>query len=154
MSDIQYSVVYTGYGNDEPVMKRVILRRTRLPRTKEHAMSDSLRDRLAESITDAIETVLDQHEFMHNTSRCSCGLRNNMDGDLLDLHRVSLIGETVRNTLALPHRRKPVTLGQSPPPKCLCGHAFHTGPCQWRSGVDTPGVLYCHCPNGELDGDR
>lgn len=23
MSDIKYSVVYTGYGNDEPVMKRV-----------------------------------------------------------------------------------------------------------------------------------
>lgn len=25
MSDVQYSVVYTGYGNDEPVMKRIIL---------------------------------------------------------------------------------------------------------------------------------
>jgi hypothetical protein len=65
-------------------------------------MTDNLRDRLAESITDAIETILDQHEFTTQSGQCSCGLRNNMDGDVLDLHRISLIGETVRNTLAIP----------------------------------------------------
>ena len=36
-----------------------------------------------------------------------------------------------------------MTLAQSPPPMCLCGHDFHTGPCDG-----------CHCPDGELDGDR
>lgn len=61
-----------------------------------------LRDRLAESITDAIETILDQHEFTTQSGQCSCGLRNNMDGDVLDLHRISLVGEAVRNTLATP----------------------------------------------------
>jgi len=45
-------------------------------------------------------------------------------------------------------------LGSSPPPTCLCGHDFHTGPCEWASGIDAHGVLHCHCPNGELDGDR
>lgn len=45
-------------------------------------------------------------------------------------------------------------LGQSPPPFCLCGHPFHAGTCTWRPSADTHGVLYCHCPDGELDGDR
>lgn len=45
-------------------------------------------------------------------------------------------------------------LGSSPPPKCLCGHDFHAGPCNWSPSADTHGILYCHCPDGELDGDR
>lgn len=53
-----------------------------------------------------------------------------------------------------------MTLGQSPPPLCLCGHPFHTGTC--GSGAAAPSAarpypeltLYCPCPNGELDGDR
>ena len=45
-------------------------------------------------------------------------------------------------------------LGQSPPPKCMCGHAFHTGPCAGHTYVDEPGLGFCHCPDGELDGDR
>lgn len=44
-------------------------------------------------------------------------------------------------------------LGASPPPTCLCGHDFHTGPCDGHTYVDEPGG-FCHCPNGELDGDR
>ena len=50
-------------------------------------------------------------------------------------------------------------LGQSPPPKCLCGHDFHTWPCD----ADNPDQREpdwdwsderCCCPRGELDGDR
>ncbi len=37
-------------------------------------------------------------------------------------------------------------LGQSPPPKCLCGHDFHAGTCNWSPSADTHGILYCHCP--------
>jgi len=45
-------------------------------------------------------------------------------------------------------------LGTSPPSFCLCGHDFHTGPCDGRTYVDEPGLGFCHCPDGELDGDR
>lgn len=49
-------------------------------------------------------------------------------------------------------------LGQSPPPVCLCGHDFHTGPCELADvcceGTDREHYYRCHCPDGELDGDR
>lgn len=50
-------------------------------------------------------------------------------------------------------------LGSSPPPMCMCGHAFHTGPCGSTDLLLTNrcGSIYsraCHCPDGELDGDR
>ena len=49
---------------------------------------------------------------------------------------------------APPRRRKPVTLGQSPPTVCLCGHHVddhlgHHGLCQ-----------LCLCPLFEPDSDR
>lgn len=46
-----------------------------------------------------------------------------------------------------------MTLGQSPPPMCLCGHDFHAGPCD-SEPRDEFDVWICHCPDGELDGDR
>ena len=45
-------------------------------------------------------------------------------------------------------------LGTSLPSFCLCGHDFHAGPCDGRTYVDEPGLGFCHCPDGELDGDR
>jgi len=47
-------------------------------------------------------------------------------------------------------------LGQSPPPVCLCGHDFHAGPCEFIGACDgcDRHVCFCHCPDGELDGDR
>lgn len=56
-------------------------------------------------------------------------------------------------------------LGSSPPPMCLCGHDFHTGPCDSVVNLsdflsddilvsNPPPSRPCHCPNGELDGDR
>lgn len=44
-------------------------------------------------------------------------------------------------------------LGSSPQPVCLCGHTFHRGPCVGEP-VDEYDVWLCHCPDGELDGDR
>lgn len=45
-------------------------------------------------------------------------------------------------------------LGSTPPPMCVCGHAFHRGHCEGRAYVDEPRLGFCHCPNGELDEDR
>lgn len=45
-------------------------------------------------------------------------------------------------------------MGGSPPPVCICGHEFHRGPCDGRSYRDEHGLGFCHCPDGELDGDR
>ncbi len=54
-------------------------------------------------------------------------------------------------------------LGQSPPPMCLCGHDFHTGPCEWACDCGTCSAFVaetgihpaaCYCPDGDLDGDR
>lgn len=52
-----------------------------------------------------------------------------------------------------------MTLGQSPPPVCLCGHDFHTGPCGHidlllTNRCESVYARDCHCPDGELDGDR
>ncbi len=44
-------------------------------------------------------------------------------------------------------------LGTSPPSFCLCGHDFHAGPCD-SEPRDEFDVWICHCPDGELDGDR
>ncbi len=57
-----------------------------------------------------------------------------------------------------------MTLGQSPPPMCLCGHDFHTGPCDGVVRLadvlgshivahNPPPDRPCRCPDGELDGD-
>ena len=47
-------------------------------------------------------------------------------------------------------------LGASPPPMCTCGHGFHRGACQEQTAayLDDARSIYCHCPDGELDGDR
>lgn len=42
-------------------------------------------------------------------------------------------------------------LGASPPSFCVCGHDFHTGPCRHPETCES---CICHCPDGELDGDR
>lgn len=57
-------------------------------------------DTIAETVTDAVESVLDGHDFSTTDSECSCGLRDNMDGDVLILHRISLIGRMVDRALA------------------------------------------------------
>lgn len=101
-------------------------------------MSGSVRDRLAESITDAIETILDQHEFIHNTSRCSCGLRNNMDGDVLDLHRISLIGEAVRNALAIPG----IAVVELPGPDGMEGDDPYWGDAWWIRYLRGDGIEF------------
>lgn len=56
---------------------------------------------LADTITDAVEDVVNAHEFERNGSVCSCGLRNNLDGDVLYLHRISLIGSAIRGVLGV-----------------------------------------------------
>lgn len=61
-------------------------------------MSD---DELQDRIDDAMEDVLLAHEPLDNDSRCSCGARNNMDGDVLHGHRLGLLSEAVRNALGV-----------------------------------------------------
>jgi hypothetical protein len=57
-------------------------------------------DELLERIDDAIERALWAHESLDNDSRCSCGARNNMDGDVLHSHRLGAISWEVRGVLA------------------------------------------------------
>ena len=52
--------------------------------------------------------------------------------------------------------------GASPPPVCTCGHRFHRGECNDYNdlrevAIGKGALVYgrpCHCPDGELDGDR
>lgn len=55
----------------------------------------------ADNITQAVEEVIWVHDFGDRDRMCSCGVLNNMDGDLLQLHRTSLIGAAIRGVLGV-----------------------------------------------------
>lgn len=57
-------------------------------------LDESLHDKLV----DAVETVLLAHEHIPDVV-CTCGARNNMDGDLLHSHRISLIDNAIEDVL-------------------------------------------------------
>jgi|GraSoiStandDraft_46_1057282.scaffolds.fasta_scaffold920080_1 hypothetical protein len=57
-------------------------------------------DKVLDQIDDAIERVMFSHHPLDNDSRCSCGARNNMDGDVLDAHRMGLVSDAVRGVFA------------------------------------------------------
>lgn len=57
-------------------------------------------DELLERVDDAIEDALLAHESLDNDSRCSCGVINNMDGDVLHCHRLGEISWAVRGVFA------------------------------------------------------
>jgi hypothetical protein len=59
-----------------------------------------MNDALLELIDDAIEDTLLAHAALDNDSRCSCGARNNMDGDVLHGHRLGAVSEAVRAVLS------------------------------------------------------
>lgn len=71
-------------GNDQPIYDEVVLT-----------------DEFVESIEDAIEDAMSQHEPLRNDSVCSCGAKNNMDGDVLFSHRVGAVTTAVRHALGL-----------------------------------------------------
>jgi hypothetical protein len=54
-------------------------------------------DRLLDRIDDAIETSMSSHEETDDV--CSCGVRNNMDGDVLFSHRVGSVIDAVHAVL-------------------------------------------------------
>jgi hypothetical protein len=60
---------------------------------------DDVDESLFDRIDDAIEDVLNGHQPLNNDSQCSCGARNNMDGDVLHGHRLSELSDAVRHVL-------------------------------------------------------
>ena len=54
-----------------------------------------------ERIDDALENALIAHEPLDNDSRCRCGARNNMDGDVLHGHRLGALSQAVRGALGV-----------------------------------------------------
>jgi len=54
-------------------------------------ISEELEDKIGE----AIETAMGRHEPLKNDSVCTCRFRNNMDGDVLFAHRISVVREAV-----------------------------------------------------------
>jgi hypothetical protein len=60
-----------------------------------------LTEQQVERLDDAIDTAMLMHESVANDSRCSCGARNNMDGDVLHAHRVGMVTYAVHHALGL-----------------------------------------------------
>lgn len=58
-------------------------------------MTPQQADTLCEQLTDAVERVLDVHDMLENGQSCSCGARNNMDGDLLHGHRIGTVSSVI-----------------------------------------------------------
>jgi hypothetical protein len=58
-----------------------------------------LTDGQQERIDDAIESAMSAHEPLKGDSVCSCGVRNNMDGDVLFGHRVGTVSAAVQNAI-------------------------------------------------------
>lgn len=56
-------------------------------------------DELLDDIDDVVETAMADHESVRNDSACSCGVRNNMDGDVLFTHRVGVVLAAIRTVL-------------------------------------------------------
>lgn len=63
-------------------------------------------DDLMDRLDDAIDTAMLMHEPRDNDSRCTCGARNNMDGDVLHGHRVGAVSDAVRRALGDMHREQ------------------------------------------------
>ncbi len=62
-----------------------------------------LTDEQFDVLDEAIDEAMWDHESLDNDSRCSCGVVNNMDGDVLHGHRVGVVSEAVRSAiLSLP----------------------------------------------------
>jgi len=59
----------------------------------------SLTDDDYDRIDDAIGTAMGQHEALNNDSVCTCGVRNNMDGDVLFSHRWGTVVDAVHIVL-------------------------------------------------------
>ncbi|AKU45469.1 recombination directionality factor [Mycobacterium phage Nhonho] len=56
-------------------------------------------ERLTEAITDAVETVLNNHHEVNNGTECRCGVLNNMDGDVVHSHIMSEFESAVRTVV-------------------------------------------------------
>lgn len=56
-------------------------------------------DELSDRLDNAIELAMAHHESVKDDSECSCGVRNNMDGDVLFSHRVGAVQDAVREAL-------------------------------------------------------
>lgn len=101
-------------------------------------------EQLLDRVDDAIETVLLAHESLDNDSRCSCGVRNNMDGDVLHGHRVGAVSAAVRRVLdpAAVEGGNPQTPARSDA-RCHCGHRIsdHNGNYSGSRACD-----HCPCP--------
>lgn len=52
-------------------------------------------DDLKEKLLDAIERVLFAHDMLDMGAECSCGARNNMDGDVLHAHRMGAFDDAL-----------------------------------------------------------
>lgn len=59
-----------------------------------------MNDELLDRVDDAIENAMLSHESLNNDSVCSCGVVNNMDGDVLHGHRLGAVSAAVRGALA------------------------------------------------------
>lgn len=46
-------------------------------------------------LADAVEDALGEHDMRDLDAECSCGARNNMDGDVLHGHRSGAISEAI-----------------------------------------------------------
>lgn len=62
-------------------------------------MSGSPLEAVAQAIDDAIWLAMGQHEPLKNDSVCTCGVRNNMDGDVLFSHRYSVVSDAANAAL-------------------------------------------------------
>ena len=60
-------------------------------------MTDEEEDRLYW----AIEKAMHEHDALKNDSVCRCGVRNNMDGDVLASHRAGAMMAAVTEALGL-----------------------------------------------------
>lgn len=58
-----------------------------------------LTDAQADLIDDAIEDAMSQHESQNSDSVCTCGVVNNMDGDVLFNHRMNAVSAAVHNVI-------------------------------------------------------
>ena len=58
-----------------------------------------LTEETLERIDDAIEDTLWMHEVVGYDHACSCGVKNNMDGDVLHGHRLGVLSDAVRGAL-------------------------------------------------------
>lgn len=71
-----------------------------------------LREQLLEQLDYFIETVMLKHDMCMDDAACSCGARNNMDGDVLHGHRLGVLSEGIEEIfegIRMTRRRIPRT---------------------------------------------